>query len=978
MKKLYILLGSLAILCSAKGQEITPSPQFPQDTGTLSITVDCSRGNQGLYNYSNTGDVYVHVGVITNLSANSSDWKHVPFTWGTAKPAAQAIYLGNNKYRYTISGIRSFFNVPAGETVLAVAILFRNGSGSQVQRNTDGSDMFVQVYPAGALAGKFLTPPFQPHYVPVPEPIIKSAGDTLPIRFVTNKAAAISLSYNGASAASVTGADSLVTTLHLSAAGSQQIIATATDGTTIIADTLSFFIGGAVNIAPLPAGSREGINYLPGDSSVLLALYAPLKHKIVVVGDFNNWTQSLAYQMNKTPDSNYYWLQINGLTPGKEYAYQYVIDDSLQVADYNTEKVLDKNVDPTIPSATYPGLKSFPSGASGTLASILQTAQPAYSWQVANFQRPDKKNLMIYELWLGDFTSAGNWQGLMDTLSYLKHLGVNAVEIEPICNFEGSVSWGYNPNFYFAPDKVYGTANAVRQFVDACHQQGMAVIMDLVMNHSFGSSPMLQMYWNNALGVPAANNPWFNQYPTHAFNVGYQFNHESPATVSFTRRVIDYWLVNYHFDGFRWDLAKGFTQTKTCDATGNNCNVGAWGAYDAGRVATWDTIYNTMQAASPGSYCILEMFADNSEQQVEANYGMMLWGEDLSGNYTQATMGYSTTSPGGATWNLTGSIYSSLGGWNNPGLVVYQESHDDDRLMYNNEQYGNSSAFTNVKDTATGLARNGMATAFWALAPGPKMLTEFGELGFDYSINWCTNGSVDPSGSCRLVPKPVRWDYLLNPARKKLHDTYASLLHLRGSYPGLATGQSTYSLSGAAKYLQIKTDSLTVMVVGNFDVATASTSVTFANAGTWYDYLSRDSIAATGAAQSVTMSPGEYHVYVNRNLNGASSSHDTTGGGPTPPPNSLGLKIYPDPVVSGGSTFITYQLPIAGASSLVVYSISGRQIGIRDLGNQAAGSYTLQAGQLPVDPSLLPNGYYVLKLVSTAGTAHVPFLVIRH
>ena len=92
----------------------------------------------------------------------------------------------------------------------------------------------------------------------------------------------------------------------------------------------------------------------------------------------------------------------------------------------------------------------------------------------------------------------------------------------------------------------------------------------------------------------------------------------------------------------------------------------------------------------------------------------------------------------------------------------------------------------------------------------------------------------------------------------------------------------------------------------------------------------------------------------------------------------MGLKIYPDPVVSGGSTFIMYQLPVAGISSLAVYAISGRQMGIRDLGSQPAGSYTLHAGQLPVDPSRLPNGYYVLKLVSTAGTAHVPFLVIRH
>ena len=975
MKQLCILTGLLGFLQIAKAQELTVNPAFPKDTSTVTITVNCALGNQGLLTAGGTG-VYAYMGLITSSSTSSSDWKYVPLAcvWGTPNAAVAATYLGNNQYSFTIPDIRSYFGVPAGEVIYKVAILFWGDNGSIAQRNADGSDMYVPVFTT-ALGGYFTLPSFQPTYTPIPQPITESIGSTLPIKFLTNKPAAITLSVNGVAVANAPSADSLLYSLSITSAGNEQIIATANDGVTSIADTFNLFVNGAVNIAPLPAGAREGINYLPGDTSALLVLNAPLKHKIVVVGDFSNWTQQSAYQMNETPDSNFWWLQINGLTPGTEYAYQYVIDDSLQLADYNTEKVLDKSVDPSIPSSTYPNLKSFPSGAAGTLASIIQTGQTPYNWQATNFQRPAKANLQIYELWLADFTTAGNWQGLMDTLSYIKHLGINAVEVEPICNFEGANSWGYNPNFYFAPDKVYGTATNVKQFVDLCHSMGMAVIMDLVMNHSFGSSPMVQMYWNNSLGIPAANSPWFNQYPTHADNVGYQFNHESPETIDFTRRVINYWLTNYHVDGYRWDLAKGFTQTNTCDATGNNCNVGAWGNYDAGRVATWDTIYNQMQAASPGSYCILEMFADNSEQQVEANYGMLLWGEDLNTNYNQATMGFSTTSASGATWDLTGSIYTSLGGWNLPGLVVYQESHDDERLMYNNEQNGNSSTFTNVRDTATGLARDGMSTAFWAMAPGPKMLTEFGELGFDYSINWCTNGTVDPSGSCRLTPKPIRWDYLQDSARKKLHDVYAALLKLRSSYPGLITGQATYSLAGNAKYLQVRSDSLSAMVIGNFDVTPAEISVTFATAGTWYDYLSPDSISATGSAQSINLTPGEYHVYVNRNFNAVDTATDTTTA-PIAPPNSFGLKIYPNPTMGSG-TAITYQLPVAATSSLVVYSISGQRIATLNLGSQPAGQYTLQAGQMPVDPAGLVNGYYILELISTAGTTHIPFLVIH-
>lgn len=977
MKIACLFTGLLVLLHTARAQELTVNPAFPLDSSTVSIILDCAKGNQGLLNYSNTADVYVHTGVITNLSANQTDWRYVKFNqnFNQPNPALSATYLGNNKYSFTIPNIRNYYGVPLGEKILRIAILFRNGVGTEVQRNSDGSDMYVQISDS-TLAAEFILPPLQPTFTPIPELINKKVGDTLPVKFASSAPASLSIYLNGALEASATSADSLQKTLTIVTPGNQQVIGIANDGTNSRADTLNFFVSGAVNIAPLPAGVKEGINYPVGDTSAILVEFAPLKHKIVVVGDFNNWTQQTAYQMNRTPDSNYYWIQINGLTPGVEYAYQYVIDDSLILADYNTEKVLDKNVDPSIPAATYPGLKAFPSAASGTLASIIQTRQTAYNWQANNFQRPDKKNLAIYELWLSDFTNAGNWQGLIDTLAYLKHLGINAVEIEPFCNFEGANSWGYNPNFYFAPDKVYGTATAVKQFVDACHAQGMAVIMDMVMNHSFGSSPMVQMYWNNALGVPAANNPWFNQYPTHAFNVGYQFNHESVATKTFTQRVIDYWLANYHVDGYRWDLAKGFTQTNTCDPMGNNCNVGAWGNYDAGRVAIWDTIYNQMQAVSPGSYCILEMFADNSEQKVEADYGMLLWGEDLNTTYNQATMGYSTPSPGGATWDLTGSIYNSLG-WTEPGLVVYQESHDDERLMYNNEQYGNSSGSYSVKDTATGLKRNAMAAAFWAMAPGPKMLTEFGELGFDYSINWCTNGTVDGSGGCRLTPKPIRWDYLQDTSRVQLHNVYAAMLQLRAAYPGLAVPSSlNYSLTGPLKSMQLVSDSLSVTVIGNFDVVGSTGNVSFPSAGSWYDYLTGAAYTATGSPQSITLLPGEYHVYVNKKLSDTAKTGTGTGGNAGGGSGSFFVKITPNPVVNDNHT-IVYQLPQPGQASLVLANLRGQIVGSIDLGYQLAGSHTLSITQFHLSLPLLANGYYVLKLTANGQSTHAAFLLER-
>ncbi len=65
-------------------------------------------------------------------------------------------------------------------------------------------------------------------------------------------------------------------------------------------------------------------------------------------------------------------------------------------------------------------------------------------------------------------------------------------------------------DFFFAPDKMYGTETALKQFIDECHKQGIAVVMDIAMNHAFGQSPTVQMYWNSALNRPADDNPWHN------------------------------------------------------------------------------------------------------------------------------------------------------------------------------------------------------------------------------------------------------------------------------------------------------------------------------------------------------------------------------------------------------------------------------------------------------------------------------------
>ncbi len=960
----FALVILLLSACISHAQLLQWSPSFIKETSTpVTITCDATKGNQGLLGYTPVTDVYVHIGVITNLSTSGSDWKYVISGGSFSAPAAivQTTSAGTNKWTFTISGaLRSFFNITnAAEHIQKIAILFRSGNGSKVQRNADASDMYIPVYDDGLYA-RIDTPLMQPLFKAVPQTISASVGDHIAVAASASKSATLNILFNNSTIKSAAAVINLSADAVITAAGTQTIIAEATDGTVTSRDTVSFLVTSGVTVAALPSGLKDGINYEPGDTSVSLVLYAPGKNRVSVIGDFNNWTETLASQMNRTPDGNRFWLRITGLTAGTEYAYQYLVDGTLHIADYYTEKVLDPNNDKYIPATTYPNLKAYPTGKTTGIVSVLQTAKPAYNWQVTNFQRPDKKNLVIYELLIRDFIGAQNFQTLKDTLTYFKRLGVNAIEIMPFSEFEGNLSWGYNPNFFLAPDKFYGTETSIRQFIDACHQQGIAVIMDLVMNHCMGSAPQAQLYWDAVNNRPAANNPWLNPVATHPYNVGNDFNHESQATKDFVARVVRHWLTEYKLDGFRWDLSKGFTQI-------NNPNdVGAWGNYDAGRVAIWKRIYDTIQQVSPNAYCILEHFAANTEETELSNYGMLLWG-NLNYNFNQATMGYSAGS------DFSGAISKSRS-WTNPQLVAYQESHDEERLMYKNISFGNGAGAYSVKDTATALKRDEMAAAFWAMIPGPKMMWQFGELGYQYSINTCSNGSVDATGGCRLDAKPIRWDFYNQPARKALYDVYAKLIKLKltpNYKTTFTTNAVTWDMGGAIKSLVLNDDSLKVVVIGNFDVTAQTATVTFPAAGTWYSYLTNASRTASGAAEQITLQPGEYYVYANRNIN---NTVITAIGSPEAA-SDMPVMIAPNPVHTTAT--IRYQLPESAQVKISVTDINGRSIGTIFQGFRAAGNQkvTLQTNQLPAGVNT--NGMYLLKITYNKKTKVEKFFLLR-
>jgi len=931
MKK-YILVSLIVLFASLQfvnAQLITANPPFPTDLDQVVITFDASLGNGGLAGYS--GSVYAHTGVITENSTSGTDWKYVKAGWNQNVPECKMTNLGNDLWELTIEpSIREYYGAPEGELIEQLAFVFRSSDGSLTGKTADGGDIFYDVYTIGINIQITL---------PETSPLIVELNDIIHVEGSSTDADSTFLYNNDILVYADTGS-SFQYDLTVAENGSSIFNAIAKSGTQSAEDSFSYYSRGDVVIEDVPEGIIDGINYID-DNTVILSLYAPEKEYVFALGDFSDWQVNDDIYMKRSTDGNRYWVELNGLTAGEEYIFQYFIDGSIRVGDPYADKVSDPWNDKYIDEAHYPGMIDYPEGKTQGIATVFQTAQQGYAWQITDFEAPDKNNLVIYELLLRDFTSGRTYNDLIDTLDYLAHLGINAIELMPVNEFEGNNSWGYNPNYYFAVDKYYGPKNTFKEFIDAAHERGIAVIMDMVLNHAYGTNAMVLMYWDSENNRPAANNPWFNTVsPNQSYHWGYDFNHESQATKDFVDRVNTYWMEEYKIDGFRFDFTKGFTNTP-----GDGWN------YDQSRIDILKRMSDEIWNANSDAYVILEHLAVNTEEKKLADYGMMMWG-NLNHNYNQATMGWVNES------NFSGISYRSRG-FAEPNLVGYMESHDEERLMYKNIKYGNSTGFEyDITELNTALKRNEMAAAFFITVPGPKMIWQFGELGYDYSINTCEDGTINEN--CRLSPKPVRWDYYDNANRKRLYNVYSSLIQLKNNEIAFSTTDFTLSVNSSMKKMYLNHDDMNVTIIGNFDVNEGNIIPNFQETGTWYDYFTGDSIVVSNIAEPISLQAGEYHIYTTKRLQipefvGVNEIiYDSKGK----------VDIYPNP--ASGSVNIRINEDFNGDASLVLFDMHGRML--RDV--------HISSKQTVFDIEGLDKGLYLLNVV-TNGITYVNKIMVN-
>tara|TARA_R110002033_G_scaffold47786_7_gene93345 strand:- start:58154 stop:59968 length:1815 start_codon:yes stop_codon:yes gene_type:complete len=275
----------------------------------------------------------------------------------------------------------------------------------------------------------------------------------------------------------------------------------------------------------------QGMGAVLEDGRTTFRVWAPNAQKIFVIGDFNNWDKS---SMPLELEENGYWSGVFA-TVKEGDAYKYLI--------HNNGKEYERN-DPYAFEVT-----------SSIGNSIVRTLN--FDWGDDNFQMPSWNELVIYELHVGTFNrkdadKVATFDSVIEKIPYLKELGINCIELLPVAEFSGGISWGYNPAHPFAIEQDYGGPDALARLIKSCHKNGIAVIIDVVYNHLGPSDLDLWQFdgWgeNDKGGIYFYNDhrsetPWGETRPDYG----------RPEVRQYLRDNALMWIEKYKCDGLRMD-----------------------------------------------------------------------------------------------------------------------------------------------------------------------------------------------------------------------------------------------------------------------------------------------------------------------------------------------------------------------------------------------------------------------------------------
>lgn len=763
MKRIFTLLSALFMMSalSVKADMFTPSPQPLQESSeNVVITFDASQsGVDGLQGLST--DLYAHIGVYTNLSPNT--WAYTS-DWGDNADKYKLARVGTDKYQITIGDIRTYFGITnTKENVTKICIIARTADAG-----TQTSDQFVDVYPEGLYVSLTTNPS---------NTTITSATN---ITFTASatQSSTLKLYVDDVEVKSATNAKELTYTRYFSTPGVQNNVkAVATNSNGTVEASVPVFYVKASDQANYPGGVPKQGAVKNADGSVTFCLAAPGKSSVILVGSWDNY-QALSENTMKYQDYNgyrYFWTTVTGLDNSTYYPYYYLVDGKYRVSDPYSSVILDyisdKWLDNDVGADVFADCPEYPySQLDGVMLAVYKgDLHDNYDWQVENFNVTDPNSLVIYEMCLRDFTGTsekadGTLPKAIEKIDYLYDLGVTAVELMPVMEFDGNNSWGYATNAYMAVDKAYGSPDDLKTFIDLCHQKGIAVILDIVFNHTPGLHPWYQMY-------EAGTSPFYNKTAPHDYSVYEDLKQEYPLVEQHWVDVLTFWLTNYKVDGFRFDLVKGLGDS-------NSYGSGTE-AYNQTRIDRMKRLHAAMKKVKSNVIHINEHLASAQEETPMGNDGQYQWNNQNGNARNYASIGNADLKYFNSA-NCSRPVCST---------VDYAQSHDENWV-------GNGAK-------ATGNARQkrlGSIAAQLFMSPGPKMMYQFDELGYDYALTEANR--VDP----KKLP-PSGW--YTSKSRLALMQNYTDLCWMRRLNPEMFAADVTPVYSGFAASTDVRSIRLT-------------------------------------------------------------------------------------------------------------------------------------------------------------------------
>jgi len=537
-------------------------------------------------------------------------------------------------------------------------------------------------------------------------------------------------------------------------------------------------------------GKTDGQPQLPmpgaidSDGNVTFALYAPAKTSVHLVGDFNDWKPD-ADPMTQVTEG--LWTVEKELSMGA-FAYQFLIDGDLAICD---------------PYARY--VEEDPGDR--PRKAIVKPKQDPYGWQHDQWQRPRFQDLLIYEMHIADSTPQRDFREAVERLGYVSDLGINAIELMPVFGIHENKGWGYTPTFLFAPNEDYGPPDELRWLIDEAHGKGLAVVLDMVLAHTGQKHPFNQMY-------PYDQSPWYGSTPGGGNEYGLpQLDYSKPATRAFVKDVLEYWLKEYHVDGFRFDYVKSIGVT----ADGYGVPTLTWAA----------------RQARPDAYLIGEHLPEDP--------GLMLMAE-MDGAW-HVRFSYALKALlcqrgiGGYTWDdFEGAVRTLDPGHEGYGdrptcMVNYLESHDEERVILEVKQAGFD------EDMARRKSALGATVLFTVV--GEPMLYHGQTMGQDTPKNMDHNF--------------IDWADLGTPGGSGLHDHYKGLAQLRRERDALRTTNIAIDAvmpdRKSVVYHRWNDAGDEVVVIANFSPDDHRLPVPMPSEGNWREFFSGEEAKLAGTVE---------------------------------------------------------------------------------------------------------------------------------